>query len=98
MLTAHYTTAFARDVKRMKRKHEDTHIRDLKTVINLVLENTEEAKAELKRRHRAHYLTGDWSGVLECHIGNSADRLLLWETADGSVVFVRVGSHDELFR
>lgn len=79
MLTAHYTSAFARDVKRMQRKHEDAVISEMKMkkVIRLVLENTNDSKAELRRRHRAHYLTGDWSGVLECHIGNSADRLLI---------------------
>ncbi|WEV65881.1 type II toxin-antitoxin system YafQ family toxin [Bifidobacterium sp. ESL0764] len=97
MLNAYYTSAFSRDVKKMKRKHEDKHIEDLKTVVRLVLADTAEAKAELRRRHRAHRLTGQWSGVLECHIGNSGDRLLIWQTEDGSAIFVRVGSHDELF-
>ena len=32
----------------------------------------------MRRRHRAHTLTGDLNGVLECHIGNAGDWLLLW--------------------
>jgi hypothetical protein len=34
----------------------------------LVLADDEQSREELQRRHRAHRLTGDWSGILECRI------------------------------
>ena len=68
MLKPDYTAAFQRDIKKLKRKHTD--LRPLKEVIRLVLEDTADSKEVLRRRHRAHTLTGDLNGVLECHIGN----------------------------
>lgn len=48
-----------------------------------------------------HPLKGDWSRHRECHVGG--DFLLIYylnEEADpsGTVVFVRAGTHSELFR
>lgn len=68
MLKPDYTAAFQRDIKKLKRKHTD--LRPLKEVIRLVLEDTADSKEVLRSRHRAHTLTGDLNGVLECHIGN----------------------------
>jgi mRNA interferase YafQ len=46
-----------------------------------------------------HPLTGDWAGHRECHIGG--DFLLIYTLDDsgksGLVVFVRSGTHSELF-
>ena len=46
-----------------------------------------------------HPLTGDWAGHRECHIGG--DLLLIYSLDDsgksGLVVFVRSGTHSELF-
>lgn len=46
-----------------------------------------------------HALTGEWAGHRECHIG--ADLLLIYTLDDtgkhGLVVFVRSGTHSELF-
>lgn len=94
MLKPDYTAAFQRDVKRLKRRHVD--MAPLKEVIRLVLEDTAQSKETLRRRHRAHTLTGDLAGVLECHIGNAGDWLLLWIRDDGTAVFMRTGSHEEL--
>lgn len=57
MLKPDYTAAFQRDIKKLKRKHTD--LRPLKEVIRLVLEDTADSKEVLRRRHRAHTLTGD---------------------------------------
>lgn len=46
-------------------------------------------------RCRAHTLIGQYSGCLECHIGN--DFLLVWIDCD-IIKVVRVGSHSELFK
>ncbi len=46
-----------------------------------------------------HPLTGDWANHRECHIGG--DFLLIYRLDDsgksGLVVFVRSGTHSELF-
>lgn len=47
-----------------------------------------------------HPLKGEWAGYRECHIGG--DFLLIYELDDaagrsGSIVFVRTGTHAELF-
>jgi mRNA interferase YafQ len=46
-----------------------------------------------------HPLTGDWNGRRECHSGG--DFLLIYKLDDsgkhGEVVFIRTGTHAELF-
>jgi len=46
-----------------------------------------------------HVLNGEWAGYRECHIGG--DFLLIYRLDDsgkhGMVVFVRAGTHAELF-
>ena len=73
MLKPDYTAAFQRDIKKLKRKHTD--LRPLKEVIRLVLEDTADSKEVLRRRHRAHTLTGDLNGVLECHFMAAAQAI-----------------------
>lgn len=47
-----------------------------------------------------HSLTGDWAGYEECHIGG--DFLLIYRLEKSSkhelIVFVRAGTHAELFK
>lgn len=47
-----------------------------------------------------HALTGVWGGYRECHIGG--DFLLIYKLNDsgksGFIVFVRAGTHSELFK
>ncbi len=42
-----------------------------------------------------HALTGEWEGHRECHIGG--DFLLIYTKKHRCVVFVRAGTHAELF-
>jgi mRNA interferase YafQ len=46
-----------------------------------------------------HELTGEWKGHRECHIGG--DFLLIYTVDDkpkvGLIVFIRAGTHSELF-
>lgn len=96
MLKAEYAPHFGRDVKRLIRQRRN--IDDLKTVIDLVLEHTDESKAELKRRHGEHLLSGNWRGHHECHVCNAGDWLLIWSEDDEAALFERTGTHNELFR
>ena len=59
------------------------------------------ADAPIGPEWRDHALKGDWHGHRECHIGG--DFLLIYSVDDtagksGTVIFVRVGTHAELFR
>lgn len=56
--------------------------------------------APLDPERRDHPLKGQWSGYRECHIGG--DFLLIYrldeEGGAGGIVFVRAGTHAELFK
>lgn len=95
-LEAQYTSAFTRDIKRLRKKHID--LVPLVEVIDLIIENTTESLDELKRRHNMHSLSGKWSGSSECHVCNAGDWLLVWTTFESIALIQRTGSHDELFR
>ncbi|MCI6573634.1 MAG: type II toxin-antitoxin system YafQ family toxin [Actinomycetaceae bacterium] len=94
-LTPDYTSSFRRDVKTLRRKHRN--MSPLREVMELVLDNTEQAKDELRRRYNAHVLKGSWVGSNECHVANAGDWLLVWSTGNGIAVFQRTGSHDDIF-
>jgi mRNA interferase YafQ len=49
----------------------------------------------LAARHLAHPLRGKWDGFLECHI--QPDWLLIWYSTAAEIVFVRTGTHADLF-
>lgn len=96
MLRAEFTPQFQRDSKRLKAKYVD--LAPLKSLVNLVLQNTPEALEELHRRHRMHDLKGSWAGSRERHVANAGDWRVIWREGEGLAVFQRTGSHDELFR
>ena len=79
-------------------RHCNAYFTELKNVIRLVLEDTDEAKETLRRRHRAHRLQGgEWERVVECHVGNAGDWLAVWIREDGTAWFLRTGTHEEIF-
>ncbi|QET04132.1 type II toxin-antitoxin system YafQ family toxin [Cupriavidus pauculus] len=43
-----------------------------------------------------HALAGEWNDHRECHVGG--DFLLIYRVDDDEVVFVRAGTHAELFK
>ena len=94
-LKAQFSPSFARDIKRLKKKHVDTSC--LADVIDLIVENTPASLEILKRRHRMHALSGKWAGSIECHVCNAGDWLLIWRTSDDIALMQRTGTHDELF-
>ena len=53
----------------------------------------------LEPEWRDHSLEGDWDGYRECHVGG--DFLLVYKLDHvgkaGMVVFIRAGTHSELF-
>ena len=95
-LEPEYTPSFARDLKRLARRHVDLH--PLEEVIDLICQNDSESFEILRQRHDMHTLKGRWLGSHECHIANAGNWLLIWRTNDTTAAFQRTGSHDELFR
>jgi addiction module RelE/StbE family toxin len=45
--------------------------------------------------HTDHPLKGDWADHRECHIGG--DFLLIYRLDGAAIIFVRAGTHSELF-
>lgn len=72
-------------------------MRRLKQVMLLIVAND----APLGPEWRDHALIGDWSKHRECHVGG--DFLLIYRVDEGTgksgtVIFVRAGTHTDLFR
>jgi mRNA interferase YafQ len=91
---ADYTRQFLKDWKRLSRSGR-YDLNKLKEAMLLLIGN----EAPLGQEWLDHALTGDWSGYRECHIGG--DFLLIYRLEEsskhGMVVFVRAGTHSELF-
>lgn len=90
-----YTREFLKDWQRLS--HSGRYdMNRLKEAMTLLIANNGPLPAEWLD----HPLTGDWDGHRECHIGG--DFLLIYTLDDagkhGLVVFVRSGTHSELFR
>jgi len=90
-----YAKTFLKDWNRLTRTSR-YDMRRLKQVMLALLANDEPLGPEWKD----HPLKGGWAGHRECHVGG--DFLLIYkldETVgeDGGVVFVRAGTHSELF-
>lgn len=96
-LTAEFSAAFSRDLKK-KAKRRGWNLSELQKLIDLVLANTPQSMEILKRRHNMHKLTGNWTGRNECHVANAGDWLVIWSANDKVAFFERTGSHDELFK
>jgi mRNA interferase YafQ len=89
-----YTRYFLKDWKRLSRagRHD---MNRLKQVMLLLIAN----EGPLGPEWSDHPLKGDWAGHRECHVGG--DFLLAYKIDDegrsGQVIFVRAGTHAELF-
>ena len=91
---ADYTREFLKDWKRLS--HSGRYdMNRLKEVMLLLISNDEPLPPEWLD----HMLTGEWAGHRECHIGG--DFLLIYRLDEsgkqGMVIFVRTGTHAELF-
>lgn len=89
-----YTKEFLKDWHRLSQSGRYDMNR-LKEVMLILVTND----APLPAEWLDHALKGDWDGYRECHVGG--DFLLIYRIDDsrkfGLVVFVRAGTHSELF-
>jgi mRNA interferase YafQ len=66
----------------------------LKEVMLLLVANDGPLGAEWKD----HALKGEWSPHRECHVGGDFLLIYLLDDESRSIVFVRAGTHSELFK
>lgn len=87
MKEVRYSTRAHKDLKRYRR--DEQKMRELFNVLHSLAKGE-----ELAPRYRAHMLSGNFKGCMECHVGN--DFLLIWIETD-AIYVERIGSHSELF-
>jgi len=87
---ADFAKSFVKDWEKLSRSGRFDMIR-LKEAMLLLIAND----GPLGPEWRAHPLKGNWEGHRECHIGG--DFLLAYTVDDSAVVFVRTGTHADLF-
>lgn len=88
--SADYARGFVKDWERLSRSGRyDMH--QLKEAMLLLIAND----APLGPEWLDHPLKGDWADHRECHIGG--DFLLIYRVEGAGVIFVRAGTHAELF-
>jgi len=87
-LVIQYQPSFRRDIKKMKLRGKD--LSKLKNIAEL-LEN----RVPLPDRYRNHKLVGNYRDYWECHI--EPDWLLIYKKTPKTLIFVRTGSHSDLF-
>ncbi len=82
------TGNFKRDRKRASKRGKD--LTKLDTIMRRLA-----AQDVLDAKHRDHKLVGDYRDHRECHI--EPDWLLIYRVSDAEIVFVRTGTHSDLF-
>ena len=85
-----YTKAFVKDWERLSRSGR-YDMQRLKEVMLLLIAN----EAPLPPQWLDHPLKGKWADHRECHVGG--DFLLIYQSNADMVVFVRSGTHSDLF-
>lgn len=88
-----YTKTFAKNWERLSRSGR-YDMTALKAVMLLLVAND----AQLGPEWRDRPLKGEWASHRECHVGG--DFLLIYRLDEkaNAIVFVRAGTHAELFR
>ncbi|WP_308446361.1 type II toxin-antitoxin system YafQ family toxin [Iodobacter sp.] len=85
-----YVKSFLKDWERLSRSGRYDMNR-LKEAMLLLIAND----APLGPEWLDHPLKGDWANYRECHIGG--DFLLIYQLEANVIIFVRTGSHADLF-
>jgi mRNA interferase YafQ len=87
---SNYTKAFVKDWERLSRTGR-FNMRQLKEAMLLLITN----EGPLGPEWSDHALSGPWQDHRECHIGG--DFLLIYKLEGNGIMFVRAGTHSELF-
>jgi mRNA interferase YafQ len=88
MLIPGYKNSFKKDLKLLKKRGKD--IQKLFNVISNLIH-----QKPLEKKHVDHSLKGEYSDCRECHI--EPDWLLIYLIKDKDIIFIRTGTHADLF-
>ena len=89
MLSPVYKNKFEKDLKRVLKRGKSTN--KIKTVMKMIMQGE-----PLPQKYCDHQLKGDYTDCRECHI--EPDWLLIYMVYNDEVIFVRTGSHSDLFK
>ena len=89
MLIPVYKNKFGKDIKRLKKRGKD--LTKLKSVIDQLI-----AARMLAEKYRNHPLKGEYIDCYECHV--EPDWLLVYMVSNPHIIFVRTGTHSDLFK
>lgn len=89
MKTLHISNAFKRQVKKLQKRNKD--LTKLQGLIDLL-----RLDQDLPHNARPHKLSGEWSGVWECHI--EGDWLLVYDFDETALSLIATGTHQDLFK
>lgn len=88
MLQPIYKNKFEKDIKRLKKRGKN--LMKLRFIINELI-----AGRILDKRYLDHSLKGEYVDCHECHI--EPDWLLVYMIHCPNIIFVRTGTHSDLF-
>lgn len=88
MLARVYQQSFLRDTNKVEKRSKDMN--KLRNVMTMLLE-----QKPLPPKYRNHKLKGEFDDCWECHI--ESDWLLIYKKTPSVIIFVRTGTHSDLF-
>lgn len=88
MLVPVQSSAFTRDVKRMRKRNKD--MTQLRAILTLLIE-----RKPFPHQYLDHPLKGDWNGYRDLHI--EPDWLLIYRVDGGELRLARTGTHADIF-
>ena len=85
------TNTFEKDFVKCLKRNLD--VNELGEVLEIL-----EVSGKLPRKYKSHFLSGKFSGYLECHI--KPDWLLIWRQNNKTKIIelARTGTHSDLFK
>lgn len=89
MLIAVYQNHFKKDLKLAKKRKKNINL--LKIIITKIIN-----EESLLPKNKEHKLMGKYQGLWECHI--EPDWLLIYKVTNTEAIFIRTGSHSDLFK
>lgn len=89
MLIPGYQKKFKKDIKKLKKQGKK--IEKLKTIMHSLIH-----EQPLDKKYLNHPLEGEYKDCMECHI--EPDWLLIYMIKKDIILFIRTGSHSELFK
>jgi mRNA interferase YafQ len=95
MRKIYFESSFVKDIKSFHKKHYPLDKLD-EVMLDEVMLALQKSDGVLNGRFHDHSLSGNLAGYRELHIEKNI--LLMYKLTDSEIIFVRLGSHDDLFK